>query len=59
MEAPRAVIANNGSIPTSMTTARSYIERALDAIAPLADNDGTVALRGAAHHLLDSLPATG
>ena len=59
VEAPRAVIANNGSIPTSMTTARSYINRALDAIAPLADNDGTVALRGAAHHLLDSLPATG
>ncbi len=53
---PRAVVANNGSIASSIETAHEFIGQALGALAPLPDNGGTQALRGAAQHLLASLP---
>ena len=59
VEQPRRLIIDNGSIAGSVATAHGYIERALEALAPLPDRPGTEALRGAAHHLLASLPATG
>ncbi|MEZ5264660.1 MAG: polyprenyl synthetase family protein [Acidimicrobiales bacterium] len=58
VEMPRSLVSDNGSIADAVTTAHGYIDRALDALAPLPDNDGTRALRGAAHHLLQTLPAT-
>ena len=56
VEIPRAVVAANGSISGSIATAHGYIDEALEAIAPLPDNDGSRALRGAAQHLVNSLP---
>lgn len=58
VERPRALVSANGSITDSVTTARGYIDRALDALAPLPDNAGTQALRGAAHHLISTLPTS-
>jgi len=57
VEVPRRLIIDNGSIDGSVVTAHGYIERALEALAPLPDTAGTAALRGAAGHLLASLPA--
>jgi len=56
VELPRSLVIGNGSIDGSIRTAREYIDRALDAIAPLPSTAGAEALRGAAHHLLGSLP---
>lgn len=58
VEQPRLLVSANGSISGSVATAREYIDRALEALAPLPDSPGTVGLRGAAQHLLGTLPAT-
>ncbi|MCC6434995.1 MAG: polyprenyl synthetase family protein [Acidimicrobiales bacterium] len=58
VERPRALVSGNGSINDSVSTARGYIDRALEALVPLPDNAGTQALRGAAHHLLGTLPTS-
>ena len=59
VEEPRSLVIANGSIAGSIATAREYIDRALGAIEPLPDSAGADGLRGAAHHLLASLPDTG
>ncbi len=56
VQEPRSVVSANGSIAGAVVTARQYIDRALQAIEPLAESAGATGLRGAAEHLMASLP---
>jgi heptaprenyl diphosphate synthase len=54
----KALVTANGTIPGSIATAREYVRRAVEAIEPLEGSLASDALRGAADHLLASIPST-
>jgi len=56
LEARRAIV-RSGAVASAIVTARSYLDGALEAIAPLEGTPGYVALRGAADYLVASIPA--
>jgi heptaprenyl diphosphate synthase len=53
----KALVSANGAIPASIATARDYVRRAFEAIEPLDVSEASDALRGAADHLLASIPS--
>jgi heptaprenyl diphosphate synthase len=57
MDEARSVVRANGAIAASVTTAREFVERAVEAVAPLHDTPGGAALRASAEHLLVGVAA--
>jgi heptaprenyl diphosphate synthase len=57
MEAARSLVRTNGAVSASIATARQYIDRAAEAIAPLSGTAGGGVLLSAAEHLLANVPA--
>ncbi len=55
MHEARAIVRASGSIATTLDTARSYVRRADEVLAPLGPSDARTGLVGAAEHLLTSV----
>ncbi len=55
VEQPRSIITGTDAVASSVDTAKTYINRALQDLESLPEQPGTVALRGAATHLLGTL----
>ena len=52
MDEARSIVRSNGAIGASLDVARTYVDRATAALAPLGPSEAATALAGAAEHLL-------